>query len=163
MPRYREPQQLASTMAQHQKRKQSIKARGRDHAQVNGGDRLRLVAQKSLPPLRPRPATLRHVFRDGGLGDLEPQHQQFAVDPGRSPDRVFPAHLPNEVSQATIDSWAPCPPSRLPAPERPETRPVPAKDSLWLNHPRHTEQVRPQPGHPNQQRAVAATELKAGW
>jgi hypothetical protein len=38
MPRYRE---LAATMAQHQKRKQSIKAHGRNHTEVNG-DRLRL-------------------------------------------------------------------------------------------------------------------------
>ena len=36
------------------------------------------------------------------------------------------------------------------APECLETRPVPAKDGLWLNHPRHIEQARPQPSHPNQ-------------
>jgi hypothetical protein len=85
-------------MAQHQKRKQSIKAHGRNHTQVNGRNRLRLIAQKRLPALRPRPPTLRQVFRDGGLGDLETQHQQFAMDPGRSPGRVFPAHLMNEVT-----------------------------------------------------------------
>src|SRR5262249_62184799 len=94
---------------------------------------LRLVAQKRFPALRPRPPTLRHVFRGGGLGDLKTQHQQFAVDPGRSPGRGFPAHLMNEVTEAPTDLWPPCPVSRLPAPERPETRPVPGKDGLRVN------------------------------
>jgi hypothetical protein len=74
----------------HQKRKQSIKAQGGNHTEVNGGDRLRLVAQERFPALRPRPPPLRHVFRNRGLGDLEPQHQQFAVKSGALPTWGFP-------------------------------------------------------------------------
>ena len=42
----------------------------RNHAQVNGRDRLRMVSKERLPALRWRP-TPHHVFRDGRLGDLE--------------------------------------------------------------------------------------------
>ena len=59
-----------------------------------------------------------------------------------------------------IDLWPPCPLSRFPAPERRETRTMPAKDGLRLNDLRRTEQARPEPGHPDQQRPVTAAQSK---
>lgn len=41
----------------------------------------------------------RRIF---GLGDLEPQHQQFAVDAGRSTGRVLLAHLLNDRKPSSI-------------------------------------------------------------
>jgi len=37
---------------------------------------------------------------------------------------------------------------------------MPAKDGLWLNDLRRTEQARPEPGHPDQQGAVTAAQSK---
>src|SRR5262249_54599834 len=57
-----EPQQLTPAVAQHQKRKQSFKGQGRNHKEINGRDRLRVVPEKRLPTLRRRsslPSTAR--------------------------------------------------------------------------------------------------------
>jgi hypothetical protein len=37
---------------------------------------------------------------------------------------------------------------------------MPAKDGLWLNDLRRTEQARPAPGHPDQQGPVTAAQSK---
>src|SRR5436309_14133304 len=106
-----EPQQLSPAVAQNQKREQSLKAQGRNHT-------LRVVSKKCLPALRRWPPAPHHVFGDRRLGDRKAKHQEFAMDPGRAPQRVFLAHPLDEVTHATIDLRAPCPLSRLPAPER---------------------------------------------
>src|SRR5437588_9521391 len=83
------------------------------------------------------------------------------MNPGRAPQRVFLAHPLNEITQATIDLRSPCPLSRFPAPESFPVRAMPPKDGLRLNHLGHTEQARPEPGHPYQQRPVTAAQSKA--
>jgi hypothetical protein len=123
---------------------------GWNHTQIDGGDRLRVVSKECLPALRRRRPTPHHVFGDRRLGNLEPQHQELAMDPGRAPLRVFLADPLDEISQATIDLRAPCPLSGFSAPESFPARAMPSKDGLRLNHLRHAEQVRPEPGHPYQ-------------
>src|SRR5205807_5638243 len=54
---------------------------------------------------------------DHRVGDCKAKHQEFAMDPGRAPQRVFLAHPLNEITQATIDLRAPYPLSGFPAPE----------------------------------------------
>src|SRR5262245_59277902 len=148
-----EPQQLPPAVTQHQKREQSLESQGRHHKQINGRDRLRVVAEECLPALRRRP-TPHHVFRDCRLGHLKAEHQQLAMDPRCSPLWVFPAHSSDEIAQLAIDLWPPCPLPRFPTPERRETRTMPAKNGLWLNDARRAEQARPESGHPDQQRPV---------
>src|SRR5436190_23454991 len=87
---------------------------------------------------RPTP---HHVFGDRRLGDRKAKHQEFAMDPGRAPQRVFLAHPLNEITQATIDLRAPCPLAGFPAPEGFEPRTMPPKDRLRLNDRGHTEQA----------------------
>jgi hypothetical protein len=70
------------------------------------------------------------------------------MDPGRAPLLVFLAHPLNEIAQATIDLWPPCPLSGFPTPESFEARAMPAKDGLRLNHMGQAEQARPEAGHP---------------
>src|SRR5262245_3063708 len=131
MARQLEPQQLPPAVAQHQKCEQPLQGQSWDHTSVDGSDRLRVVSKERLPALRRR-ATLHHVFRDRRLGDLEAQHQQFAMEAGCSPLRVFPAHPSDEVTQAPIDPGSPCPVPRFPPPERLKARTVPPKNGLWL-------------------------------
>ena len=83
------------------------------------------------------------------------------MNPGRAPQRVFPAHPLNEITQATIDLRAPCPLSRFPAPESFPARATPPKDRLRFNDLGRTEQARPELGHPDQQRPVTAAQSKA--
>jgi hypothetical protein len=90
--------------------------------------------------------------------ELEAEHQQFAMDPGSSPPRVFLAHPSDKVTQALIDPCSSCLPSRSPAPKRLEARALPPKDGVRLNNAGRTEQARPELGHPNQQRPVTAAQ-----
>jgi hypothetical protein len=52
------------------------------------------------------------------LGDFEPEHQKFTMDPGCAPQRVFSAHPLDQIPQAAIDLWPPYPISGFPTPER---------------------------------------------
>src|SRR5262245_28464181 len=151
-----EPQQSPPAVAQHQKREQSLEGQGRHHKQINGRDRLRVVAEECLPGLRRRP-TPHHVFRYGRLGDLKAEHQQLAVDPRCSPPWV--AHPSDEIAQLSIDLWPSCPLARFPTPERREARTMPPKDG-FRERLRCSEQARPAPGHPYQQGPVTAAQTK---
>src|SRR5438094_9268688 len=161
MSRHLEPQQLPPAVAHNQKREQSLEGQGRNHTQIDGGDRLRVVSKERLPALRRRRPAPHHVFGDCRLGDLKAKHQEFAMDPGRAPLRVFLAHPSNEITQATIDLRAPCPLSGFPAPEGYEASAMPPKNGLRLNDLGRTDQARPEPGHPYQQRPITAAQSKA--
>src|SRR5262249_38495736 len=45
-----EPQQLPPAVAQHQKREHSLKGQGRNHTQIDRGDRLRVIAKEVFQP-----------------------------------------------------------------------------------------------------------------
>jgi hypothetical protein len=81
--------------------------------------------QKCLPGLRRRVRRSRHIFRDRRLGNLEAKHQKLAMDPGRAPQPVFPAHPLDEITQAPIDLRPPCPLSGFPTPEHFEASAMP--------------------------------------
>ena len=106
MARHLEPQQLATAVTQYEKREQSLKGQGRNHTQVNGGDRLGVVSQEGSPPLGWVPPP-HHVFRNRRLGDRKAEHQELAVNPGRSPGWIFLAHPSDEITQVTLDLWPP--------------------------------------------------------
>jgi hypothetical protein len=67
-----------------------------------------MVVEKDLPGLRPPSPTLRHVFGDRRLSDLNPELQQFAMDaPGcgeaGSGTRPLPLSLPDTAPHASTD------------------------------------------------------------
>jgi len=76
-------------------------------AHINSSGHLHAVSKKRPPGLRRRPPTLHHVFGDRRLGDFEPEHQQFAMDPGHNPERILSAHPSDEIAQLTIDLGRP--------------------------------------------------------
>jgi hypothetical protein len=41
-------------------------------------------------------ALAHHVFHDGGLTDVDPEFQQFAMNPQRTPARVSVRHCANQ-------------------------------------------------------------------
>jgi hypothetical protein len=85
------------------------------------------------------------------------------MDPGRTPQRVFPAHLLDKITQTTIDLRPPCPISGFPTPEDFEASAMPTQNGLRLHYLDRTNKARPQPGHPYEQRAIAAAQPKTRW
>jgi catechol 2,3-dioxygenase-like lactoylglutathione lyase family enzyme len=80
VPGHREPEQLSSTVAQYEKRKQALERQGWNHAKIDRRDGVCMVAQECPPSLRWRPSVPDHVFEDRRLGDLEPELEQFTMD-----------------------------------------------------------------------------------
>jgi len=160
MPCHLEPQQLSPAVTQDQERKQEIKVQRRHNAHIDSGNRLSVISQKRLPGLRRQLRRSRHIFRDRRLGHLKAKHQKLAMDPGCAPKWVFSTHPPDQIAQATIDPWPPCPMTRFPTPKHFEASAMPTQDRLRLNHLHRTKKARPNPGHPCEQRAITATQSK---
>ena len=82
------------------------------------------------------------------------------MDSGCAPQWVLPAHPLDQITQTPIDLWAPYSLSRFPAPAGFEASAMPPQDCLRFYHLGHTEQARPEPGHPYEQGAVTPTQSK---
>src|SRR6516162_9786694 len=95
---YREPQQPASTMAHHQKRKQAPERQGWNHTEIDRRDGIRMVAEECPPCLRWRSPVFDHVLVDRRLSDFEAKFEEFAVDARGAPQRIVFAHLLDEIA-----------------------------------------------------------------
>jgi hypothetical protein len=91
-----------------------------------------LASGASLPRER-RLRSLRHPARDSALGDFDPELEQLAVDPRRSPKWVCSGHPADESQELWIDSRSARPATRLPSPVSPETLAMPANDGCRVN------------------------------
>src|SRR5262245_52532281 len=101
-------------MAHDQKRKQVLERQGRDHAEIDRHDAVRMVAQERPPRLRWRPAAPDHVFGDRRFSDLEPKLEQFAMDARSAPKSVLRAHPLDEFAQLWANPGPPWPTARFP-------------------------------------------------
>src|SRR5258708_38653134 len=109
MPGHRKPQQLSSPVTQNKKGKQPLEGQGRNHAEINRSNSVRVVAQKCPPVLGWRSSASDHVLGDCGLGDFEPKLEQFTMDAWAAPQRVLLAHPSDQIAQLTLDPGSPCP------------------------------------------------------
>jgi len=67
-----------------------------NHEEIGRDDLADLIPQKRLPRLRWGLASTAHVFRDGRLTDVDPELQQFAMNPRRAPQWVRLRHRANQ-------------------------------------------------------------------
>ena len=139
LPGHREPEQLSSTVAQHEKRKQALERQGWNHAEINRRDAVRMVAQECSPSLRWRPSAPDHVFGDRRLGDLEPELEQFAMDARGAPQWVLLAYPLDEFAQLTANPGPPWLAARFPAPIGPKPCSMPPQNRVRLNDAGQTE------------------------
>jgi hypothetical protein len=85
------------------------------------------------------------------------------MDPGCAPQRVFPTHPLDQITQATIDLRPPCPILGFPTPEHFEASAMPTQNGLRLHHLDRTNEARPEPGHQYEQYAIATAQSKTRW
>src|ERR1700726_1879070 len=93
-----------------------------------------MVVKESLPGLRPPSPAPRHVLGDRRLRDLDPELQQFPMDPRCAPQPIGQAHLPDQAPHLNWTLGTTATRAALPAPVQPETGPMPADDSLRLDN-----------------------------
>ena len=65
--------------------------RSRDDEEIGSHDLADVILQESAPGLRRGLAPVDHVFGDGGLTDVDPEFQQFAMNPRLRPSADSPA------------------------------------------------------------------------
>jgi len=88
------------------------KRRGGDNEHVDGHGIAHVVAQEAAPGRGGDLGSPRHVSADGGLAHHDTELEQFAVDPGRTPEGIGGAHLADQ----STDVSAQLGPSRLAGP-----------------------------------------------
>src|SRR6476660_7858044 len=123
----------------------------------------RLVAEKSLPPLRWRTSPSQHVFRNRRLSDIKAELEQLAVNPRRSPKRIFLAHTAHEISGFLINPGSAAWIVRLSAPPGAKTHPVPANDCLRTHDRRGLADIGETPIQPDEQRPITAGKPQPFW
>src|SRR5258706_14904568 len=106
------------------------KANGRNNEQIHRGNVRRVVTQERSPFLAWRSTALDHVPGDAGLGHLKPELEEFSVNAGSAPKRIFDAHPPDQRAQIRLDLRPPSQRSRLPAPAAAITSPMPTHNGL---------------------------------
>src|SRR5260370_6321609 len=75
-----------------------------------------VVTQEGSPSLAGRPPSFDHVLGGARLRDLKPELEQFAVDPRRTPKRIFAAHPSDQSPQRPVCLRPPSLWARLPTP-----------------------------------------------
>ncbi len=119
-------------VAQNDQHKKDSQGRGWNCEGIKRDYFLAMVLEKRPPRLRWRPTALDHVLRDRCLGDLDPEFLQFPVNSRGTPERIGPAHTPNQVPDLRINPWSSAA-TTLPAPVVSEALPVPADNRTKLN------------------------------
>jgi hypothetical protein len=98
-------QDLAPVMAEHDERVKAFERKRRYGEHIDGNDFLGVVAQKRPPALPASGGARQHVFRDGGLGDIKAELEQFAVDVRRAPQGILVIHAADKIDQGAVDAW----------------------------------------------------------
>jgi hypothetical protein len=102
--------------------------------EVHGNEAPDVVVEERAPGLRRRRSTADQILGDRGLGDLEAELLELAVDPGCAPQGVRLGHPADEGSdlrgnRRAAGSVRPA----LPGPEQLEAGPMPPDDGLGLD------------------------------
>jgi hypothetical protein len=71
------------------------------------------------------------------------------MDPGCTPQRIFPVHPSDQIAQVAINLRPPYL-SRFPTLDHLEASAMPPQDGFWLNDLSRTEEGRPELGHQNE-------------
>ena len=160
---HRKPQQLPPFVAENEKCKELLKRNRRDNEQIDRRKAFRMIVNEGLPGLqRPAPPG-HHVDRNRGLGDIDAQLEQFAVDLGGAPPRVLETHSSNEVAHFLGDPRSATAPTGSPPPVSCKTQPVPTHDCFGSDDGYGVKDSRAATIEPDEQRAVDPAQIRSKW
>src|SRR5262245_34598337 len=74
-----------------------------------------------------------HILGDRGLTYIDAELEEFAMDPGRAPERIGEAYIPDQLADFEGHFWPAYSRARLPSPEQAKPGPMPADDRLRLD------------------------------
>ena len=109
------------------------------------------------------PDARAHLSAMPSAGALDCNTPHKRKELAAAPKWVFPAHPPDQISQATINPRPPCPLTRFQTPKHFEASAMPTQDGLRLDDLHRTKKARPKPRHPDEQHAITATQSETRW
>ena len=113
-----------------------------------------MVTKERLPTLRGRSPPPCHILGDAGLAEVDPKLEQFAVNPGRTPQRIGDADLADQLPDLDRYRGTPRPALRFPAPIGLKARSMPAQYCRRPNDRQRAASVREQPTNPTEHQPV---------
>src|SRR5215813_10066175 len=122
-----------------------------------------MVAKKGSPALRGPSPPPRHVLCNAGLADIDTKLEQFAVDAGRTPERVGYAHIPNQLTDLRRNPRPSAAPPGSPTPKRSKSSAVPANHGLGPDDCQCVYDSRNEAIQPNEHQSVEGSEGKSLW
>src|SRR5665647_363922 len=122
-----------------------------------------MIMKERLPPLRWWGSSPDHILGHARLADIDTELEQFAMDPRCAPQRIGNAHFADQLADLQRHNRPATTASRLPTPIRPETRSMPADNSVRLNNSQSIANSRKQPIEPNEYQSVYGTEGEFLW
>jgi hypothetical protein len=160
---HRNPQQLPPSMAENKKREQLLKGNYRNHKEINRRNPLHMIAKEGLPRLQWPIAPRHHVDRNRGLGDLDAELEQLAMDLGSASQRVLKTHSFDEIAHLFADLRPAPERTGFPSPVGGKTRSMPTHNSLGPDDRNGVKYARTATIEPNEQSTVGPTQMQSTW
>lgn len=121
-----------------------------------------MIVEERSPGLRGRLSASDHVLADTGLTDMDAKLQQFAMNVGSSPKRIFAAQHANQLANLFGDRGAAeLAAANLPAPEQTKALAMPANDSGGLHDERTGLPTLPDAAEPRPQDTISRGQFWA--
>jgi hypothetical protein len=143
---------------------QHSEGRGRHGEEVEGDDRLAVVAKKRQPFIgRITPALdSPQIARDGPLGEHEAELLQLAVDLRRAPVGVLLCQAPNQDANFLGDSRPAAKRPRFPTPVQAETSAMPTDDRFGLDDYQRILPARPSRSQDRPEESIQRAQRRPG-
>jgi hypothetical protein len=122
-----------------------------------------MIAKEGLPRLQWSIAPRQHVDRNRGLGDLDAELEQLAMDLGSAPQRVLKAHSSDEIAHLFADLRSAPGRTGLPSPVSGKTHSMPTHDGLRPDDGYGIKDARAATVEPNEQGTVGPTQMHSTW
>src|ERR1700687_5470910 len=103
-----------------------------------------MIAKERPPALGWRVSSHGHVLGHAGLSDIDADLEAVSMDPRRSPERIWKAHLADTLTYLRRYSWSATTAPRLPPPVRSEPGAVPFNHGLRPHDRQRAQHLRSQ-------------------
>src|SRR5262245_51999776 len=120
-----------------------------------------MIVKEGLPSLQWPIPPRYHVDGNRGLGDRDAKFEQFAVDPGRAPQRVLKTHSSDQVAHLSRDPRSATGRAGFPSPVAGKTLAMPTHDSLGPDDAQGIQNARVTTIEPDEQGAVDPAQMQS--
>ena len=124
---------------------------------------LHMIGKEGIPRLQWSIAPRQHVDRNCGLGDLDAELEQLAMDLGSAPQRVLKAHSSDEITHLFADLRSAPERTGFPLPVGGKTCSVLTHNSLGPDDGNGVKYARTATIEPNEQSTVGPTQMQSTW